>query len=153
MAKRADSDGLNCPIGFAADFLGDRWSMLILRDLLFAGKQHYGEMLDSGENIATNILANRLKRLEQFGIVEKRPGPDRRAKYTYGVTEKGIDLVPVILEIVRWSGHHDPRTAAEKSYIQRLDDNRDGVIEEAIASLRARRAEHAAASAWLSDTG
>ncbi len=139
MSKRARQRRSNCPVKYAADFLGDRWALLIVRDLMFEGKKRYGEMLASNEKIATNVLADRLERLEHFGIVEIRQGPDRRTKYTYGLTNKGIDLVPVLLEIIGWSARHDPRTAAAKALIRRLEKDRKGLIAETVAKLKERK--------------
>lgn len=98
----------DCPLNFALELFGDKWSLLIIRDMVFAGKMTYKEMLESNEKIATNILAQRLKMLEQAGIIEKHFDADRKSKtkQTYILTEKGIDLIPMMIEMMLWSDKH-----------------------------------------------
>jgi DNA-binding HxlR family transcriptional regulator len=91
-----------CPISSTLDILGDKWTLLIIRDLMFKGKTTYGEFLQSEEKIATNILADRLLILEKNGIVEKRAFPGNKVKNLYRLTAKGIDLMPALLEILLW---------------------------------------------------
>lgn len=93
----------DCPISTALDLFGDKWSLLIIRDLLFKGKNTYGDLLQGGENIATNILADRLAQLEVAGIITRAPHPDSKARVLYRLTPKGIDLAPVLVEIIAWS--------------------------------------------------
>jgi DNA-binding HxlR family transcriptional regulator len=94
----------NCPVNFGLETFGDKWSLLILRDMVFWGKKTYGEFLRSDEGIATNILAARLASLETEGIIEKSPHPDDKRKDLYSLTEKGLELIPLLVEIVAWSG-------------------------------------------------
>lgn len=110
----------HCPISFALDNFGDTWTLLVLRDLIFKGKSRYQEFLTSEEGISTNILADRLARLEEHGIISKMDDPANARQIIYSPTPKGLDLVPVMLEIVRWSGKHDPKTAAPKEFLERL---------------------------------
>ncbi len=91
-----------CPISCTLDILGDKWTLLIIRDLMFWGKRTYGEFLQSEEKIATNILADRLRILEKAGMVEKKAFPGNRVKNLYRLTPKGIDLMPVLFEIILW---------------------------------------------------
>jgi DNA-binding HxlR family transcriptional regulator len=91
-----------CPISTTLDILGDKWTLLIIRDLMFSGKTTYGEFLQSQEKIATNILADRLLTLENNGIVEKKAFPGNKAKNLYQLTPKGIDLMPILFEIILW---------------------------------------------------
>ena len=91
-----------CPISTTLDILGDKWTLLIIRDLMFSGKRTYGEFLQSEEKIATNILADRLLILEKTGMVEKKAFPGNRVKNLYQLTLKGIDLMPVLFEIILW---------------------------------------------------
>ncbi|MBX3305376.1 MAG: helix-turn-helix transcriptional regulator [Nitrospira sp.] len=128
-----------CPIAFTLDVLGDRWTLLIIRDLTFMGKRYYGEFLDSGEGIATNVLADRLSRLESEGIVSKRVDPKDQKKYLYQLTNKGEDLLPVLLEVILWGATYDPKTAAPKAFIDRLKADRSAVIQETLAQLRAKK--------------
>lgn len=100
-----------CPVANTLDVLGDKWSLLVIRDLMF-GKKTYGEILESPEGIPTNILADRLKRLESQGIINKEPYQERPVRYAYHLTEKGRDLGPVLKEIVRWGLTYIPGTEA-----------------------------------------
>ena len=94
----------NCPVNFAVETIGDKWSLVILRDIVFWGKKTYGEFLKSDESIATNILAARLVHLEKVGILSKKPHPADKRKDVYSLTEKGLGLIPLLVEIVAWSG-------------------------------------------------
>jgi len=91
-----------CPISSTLDILGDKWTLLIIRDLMFKGKKTYGEFLQSEEKIATNILADRLLILEKNGIVEKSAFPGNKVKNLYRLTPKGLDLMPALIEMVLW---------------------------------------------------
>ena len=93
----------NCPVNFALETFGDMWSLLIIRDIIGHKKSTYGEFLESDEKISTNILADRLSRLEQVGILKKTPDKNDRRKDRYKLTQKGIDLYPMILEMILWS--------------------------------------------------
>jgi DNA-binding HxlR family transcriptional regulator len=99
-----------CPIANALDVLGDRWTLLVVRDLLFLKKLRYSELAQSNESIPTNILADRLKRLEEAGIVEKRPYRLRPPRYEYHLTPRGGDLLPILREMVVWANRHIPGT-------------------------------------------
>jgi DNA-binding HxlR family transcriptional regulator len=96
--KRSD-----CPLSCSLDVFGDKWSLLIVRDLMFRNKCTYNDFLKSAEGIATNILASRLKGLEENCIIEKSAHPDSKAKILYRLTQKGINLLPVIMEVYIWS--------------------------------------------------
>lgn len=126
--KRCHQSG--CPIAFALDIFGDRWSLLILRDLIFKGKQRYKDFLSSEEGIATNILADRLMRLEEHGLISKQDDETNKKQFLYAPTEKGLELIPVLLEIVRWSAKHDPKTAAPKEFLNRLKKDAKGLEKE-----------------------
>ena len=95
-----------CPVSSMLDIFGDKWSLLIIRDMLFSDKNTYGEFLKSEEKIATNILASRLLTLEENGIIQKLEHPESKAKVLYKLTEKGIDLLPLIIEIQFWSDRY-----------------------------------------------
>jgi DNA-binding HxlR family transcriptional regulator len=90
-----------CPIANTLDILGDKWTLLVIRDL-FAGKSTYSEFQSSPEHIPTNILANRLKRLADYGIIEKAPYQQRPVRYAYQLTVKGRSLAPVLKAISEW---------------------------------------------------
>jgi len=124
-----------CPVAFALDVFGDRWTLLIVRDLMLRGARSYGELLDGGEGIATNVLADRLKALEAAGIVVGAPDPENRRRKIYALTDKGLDLAPVVIEIIRWSGVHDARADARKGLVDRIRKDTKGVL----ADIRARK--------------
>ncbi|PJZ82944.1 winged helix-turn-helix transcriptional regulator [Leptospira meyeri] len=96
--KRSD-----CPISCSLDIWGDKWSLLIIRDLMNHKKCTYGDFLKSGEGIATNILASRLQSLEENGLIEKLDHPESKAKVLYRLTHKGVDLLPILVEIHLWA--------------------------------------------------
>ena len=126
----------DCPISFALDIFGDKWTLLIVRDLMFKGKVHYGDFLESDEGIATNILADRLDTLERAGIIRKTPHPENKTKYIYSLTQKGIDLLPALIEIILWSARHDPKTAAPKNFVVQASRNRKKLIRQIEKRLR-----------------
>lgn len=100
-----------CPIAGALDILGDTWTLLVLRDLLFYDKHRFAEFLESPEKISTNILAERLKRLERRGLVERRRYQERPRRDEYYVTQRGHDLLPLLRELITWGKQHVPGVA------------------------------------------
>jgi len=119
-----------CPIAFALDTFGDRWSLVIIRDMLMKGHRTYGEFLESDEAIATNVLADKLRELEEAGVISKARDPENRRRVLYRLTEKGADLAPVLLEMVRWSGKYDRNTKVKKTILNRIKEDRDGFAEQ-----------------------
>jgi DNA-binding HxlR family transcriptional regulator len=126
----------DCPVHFALEVFGDAWTLLVIRDLMFKGRTTYGEFLRAEEGIATNVLADRLARLEEDGIIRKHEAPSRGAG-GYRLTEKGIDLLPILLEVIAWSAKHDPKTAADRAFVRRFRKN----PKEFSARLRAELKE------------
>lgn len=110
MAEDCGFPRSDCPITNALDLLGDKWTLLVVRDLLFAGKRRFGEFLASPEGIPTNILTERLRRLEEHGIVVKVPYPSRPQRYEYRLTTRGTDLLPILREMSAWANRHIPGT-------------------------------------------
>lgn len=96
-----------CPLNASVEMLGDRWSLLIIRDMMLRGASTYKTFLECYEGIATNILADRLRRLVAYGIIRKQPDPADGRKVTYLLTVKGIDLAPVLTEMVLWTAAHE----------------------------------------------
>ena len=92
----------DCPISSSLDIFGDKWSLLIVRDLMIHKSRTYGDFTKSAEKIATNILANRLQLLEDNGIIAKMPYPGNKLKGLYKLSKKGVDLIPAIIEIALW---------------------------------------------------
>jgi DNA-binding HxlR family transcriptional regulator len=105
-----------CPVGIALDIFGDAWSLLIVRDLLFKGRGTFDAFCKSGEGIATNILADRLARLESAGILVKRRDPADGRRFAYRLTQKGVDLAPMLIELILWSARYE-KTAAPDDLI------------------------------------
>lgn len=95
-----------CPIANTLELIGDKWTLLVIRDLLFLGKRLYGELLQSSESYPTNILADRLKRLECMGLLEKRPYQQHPVRYEYHLTPKGRELFPILKEIILWGNRY-----------------------------------------------
>ena len=118
----------DCPINFSLETFGDRWSLLIIRDMVYFGKRTYGEFLESDEGIATNILASRLAQLEESGILVKKPCEGDRRKEFYTLTEKGLDLIPILLDMANWGAQHDPQTGAPEGWIAMVNADRDNII-------------------------
>ncbi|MEK2643970.1 winged helix-turn-helix transcriptional regulator [Bdellovibrio sp. BCCA] len=104
----------HCPINFGLEAFGDKWTLLILRDIVFRGKRTYGEFLKSEEGFATNILASRLEQLLENGILKKEPSAEDARKDSYSLTEKGLDLIPLLFEMVLWSAKYDRRSEAHR---------------------------------------
>ncbi len=137
MTKAKDSSRQSgCPIAFTLDILGDKWSLLIIRDMVFLGKKYYGDFLESPEGIASNILADRLKRLDEQGIITKTDNPDNKKQAIYSLTEKGMDLLPMILEMILWGTKYDPETAAPPEFIHKLKKDKSAVLKEIVDGLK-----------------
>jgi DNA-binding HxlR family transcriptional regulator len=135
---KAKTPKSHCPINFALETFGDRWTLLIIRDILFMGKRYYGDFVSSEEGISTNILADRLNLLEKKGFVQKHDDEKHGSKYIYQPTQKAIDLIPMLLEMILWSAKHDPATGAPKEFITRLKRNKAGMINEFLAAIKKR---------------
>jgi DNA-binding HxlR family transcriptional regulator len=119
-----------CPVTFGLDTFGDRWSLLVIREMMLRGKKTYGEFLDAEEAISTNILADRLKHLEVEGIIEKTRDSENRRSFTYSLTRKGRDLAPVMVEIINWSGKYDQSPNARKGTVEKIRKDREAFEEE-----------------------
>jgi len=125
----------HCPITFALDLLGDKWSLLILRDLLFIKKCHYQEFLNSGEGISTNILADRLNQLEAHGLIKKENDENNKKQYIYSPTNKAKDLTPMLAEMIVWSAKYDPQTGVPAKMKRLIKKDKGAFIE----SLKIRK--------------
>jgi DNA-binding HxlR family transcriptional regulator len=129
--KRSD-----CPISCSLDIWGDKWSLLIIRDLMFNKKCTYGDFLKSEEGIATNILAARLKSLEENEIIEKLDHPESKAKVLYQLTHKGIELFPILVEIHLWSEKYFTIPPDIKARIKGAKNDKEGFIKASIKELK-----------------
>ena len=117
-ARRSD-----CPLSVSLEIFGDRWTLLIVRDLMFNGATTFGELLEGEEKIASNVLTDRLNRLEQHKIVSRQPDANDARRYIYRLTAKGIDLAPVLVEMIVWAAHHE-KTAAPADRLAYMEDSR-----------------------------
>lgn len=126
----------NCPISCSLDIWGDKWSLLIIRDLMFNKKGTYGEFLKSEEGIATNILASRLQSLEESGLIEKSDHPDSKLKVLYKLTQKGIDLLPVFFEIYTWAEKYFDIPKDIKAALKEAKKDKDAFIRSKTKELR-----------------
>jgi DNA-binding HxlR family transcriptional regulator len=118
-----------CPISTALEIFGDRWSLLVVRDLMFSGFSSFKEFEAAGEGIATNVLAERLERLEVAGIVTRRADPVDGRKLRYRLTRKGMELAPMLVEMIVWTARHE-RTDAPPALVRQMRENRERFIED-----------------------
>jgi DNA-binding HxlR family transcriptional regulator len=118
-----------CPVSISLEIFGDRWSLLIIRDLMIRGLQTFREFQESGERIASNVLADRLQKLEAAGVITSEGAEADRRKVIYRLTEKGIDLAPVLLELLIWGARHE-ETALLCPLVEKIQRNRDRVLAE-----------------------
>ncbi|MBL4599994.1 MAG: helix-turn-helix transcriptional regulator [Rhizobiaceae bacterium] len=126
MKKLENKRQTGCPVTFGLDTFGDKWTLLIIREMMLKGMKTYSDFLAADEGISTNILADRLKHLENEGVIEKARDPENGRSFTYSLTEKGYDLAPILLEIVTWSGKHDHGPNARTSVLKKIQNDREG---------------------------
>lgn len=125
-----------CPISSALDIIGDKWSLLIVRDIIMNGKNTYNEFLKSAEKIATNVLADRLAMLETTGILTKEEHPDSKAKIYYKLTNKGIDLLPIIIELTLWADEYLPVSKDAIAYGKLLKKDKAAITKQMMTALK-----------------
>lgn len=127
----------SCPISFSLEIWWDKWSLLIVRDLIFKKECTYWDFLKSGEKIATNILVSRLKKLEENKVIIKTEFPNNKVKSLYKLTQKWIDLIPIIVEIILWSEKYNSITDENtKIILEKIKEDKNSFIKETIASLK-----------------
>jgi len=117
----------NCPINYLLELFGDKWTLLVIRDLMFKEKRYFGEFLQSDEKISTNILANRLQSLEAHGVIAKKMDEKNRSKIIYSLTAKGKDMLPIMLEVTQWSSKYDALTNTPVDFQQALKNDKAGL--------------------------
>ncbi|RZK68159.1 MAG: transcriptional regulator [Pedobacter sp.] len=132
MKKRSE-----CPISSSLDIWGDKWSLLIVRDLMFSKECTYGDFLKSEEKIATNILASRLQMLEENDIITKQDHPQSKAKVLYKLTQKGIDLLPLMIEINLWADKYFTMPTERKAILAEVKKDKEAFIKEKTMELLA----------------
>jgi DNA-binding HxlR family transcriptional regulator len=128
-----------CPIAYSLDVLGDRWTLLILRDLAFKNRRYFQDFLGASERISSNILADRLRRLERWKLIERHADPADGRRIRYFLTDDGLDLIPILIEITIWGSkrHPDPTVPVERAEQMSLD--RDAVVRSYQERIRQER--------------
>lgn len=119
----------NCPISFSLDVFGDKWTLLVLRDIMFYHRTRFSDFMPT-ERIATNILTDRLNKLESGGIITKNRDPKLKNQFVYGVTQKGQELLPLLVEMTLWGLEHDPESLASKEFVERAKNEKTKVVRE-----------------------
>ena len=128
-----------CPISFALGIFGDRWSLLVLRDLILKGRRRYKELVAAEEGIATNILSDRLSRLEEHGLIVREPDEKDRRQVLYRPTEIAVDLIPMLVELIVWGAHNDPDTAVRDEFVAQFEEDRDALIALIVKQVESTR--------------
>jgi DNA-binding HxlR family transcriptional regulator len=124
------------PVSAALDIIGDRWSLVIIWDMIINGRNTYNELLKSNPGIATNVLASRLTKLEAAGILTKEAHPDSKAKILYRLTHKGIDLLPALVELMLWAHAYLPVHSAGDAYTKLLKQNKEAFVKRIVADMK-----------------
>ena len=135
MSRKIDRRS-DCPISFSLDIFGDKWSLLIIRDMMFKGKRTYGEFANAEEKMATNILADRLSLLESAGLISRSRDKKKRTRIIYSLTPKALDLMPVLIEIIQWAAKYDKHTAAPKEFVNQIKRDKKKLIKELTDGLK-----------------
>jgi len=136
MNENSENLRSNCPINFAVETFGDKWTLLVIRDLMFKGKRHYSDFLASDEKISTNILADRLQKLEAKSVISKSTDPENASKFIYSLTDKGQALLPALIEITAWSAQHDSLTNTPSHFLKTYKRNKAALIEQFKAKFK-----------------
>jgi DNA-binding HxlR family transcriptional regulator len=124
--KRTDCKS-HCPVNFALETVGDPWSLLVVRDIVFHGKHTFGEFLASEERITTSVLADRLAALVQTGVLAKERSTADRRKECYTLTGKGLALIPTLVELANWGVRYDPEVTASRLWVDKVQTDREGL--------------------------
>lgn len=135
MVDKKTKNWSGCPVRFGMSQFGDKWSFLIIRDLMFKGRKYYHEFIEAGEGISTNVLANRLVDLEDNGIISKIKDPVKGSKFIYTLTDKGIELMPMMLAMINWSEKYDTETEVPQDFIKKLREDPDHLQQDIINNI------------------
>ena len=128
-AKSKPNQRSGCPVSISLDLFGDRWSLLIIRDIMVRGLRTFSEFQHSGEKISTNILSDRLRHLEAVGLIAAERAAEDARSIHYRLTPKGIALAPVLLELFIWAAHHE-QTGAPCAFVENMEQNREAILAE-----------------------
>ena len=126
---------MHCPIQFGLGVFGDRWSLLIIRDMMFRGFTRFQEFMDAGEGISTNILSNRLSQLEAQQVISRRRDPANGRRVLYELTDRGKDLLPILLAVIGWAEKHYSETYVSPEFAERIRTDLSEVCEEMLGAM------------------
>lgn len=135
MVDKKTKSWVGCPVRFGMSQFGDKWSFLIIRDLMFKGRKYYHDFIEAGEGISTNILATRLADLESNGIINKKKDPEKGSRFIYSLTEKGKELMPMMLAMINWAEKYDEATEVPKEFIEKLRSDKQQLEQELLDNL------------------
>jgi DNA-binding HxlR family transcriptional regulator len=137
--NQIDPAAPRCPIDFALTLFGDRWSLLLLRNMALLGKRRYSEFLEAPEGISTNILANRLRSLQDCDLIRKYPDPVDRKAAIYLPTDKGLELMPILVEMLRWGSKNLENPMITDEVSRALKGNTTPLLSRIERTIRAER--------------
>lgn len=135
MVDKKTKSWAGCPVRFGMSQFGDKWSFLIIRDLMFKGRKYYHEFIEAGEGISTNVLATRLVDLEANGIISKSKDPEKGSRFVYTLTQKGKELMPMMLAMMDWAEKYDDATEVPPEFIKKLRSDSDSLQQELLDHL------------------
>lgn len=136
MARSDQPMRSTCPLNFALEIFGDRWTLIVLRDLLLKSRRRYGELLACEEGIATNVLADRLKRLEQRGLLTKERDAADARQYVYRPTQQAVALVPMLVEMTVWGARNSKHSSVDRDFIRRFETDRAQLVADIQEQIR-----------------
>lgn len=141
--KQQHCDRTACPVACALDILGDKWTLLIIRDLMFFDKHEYKDFLRAEEGISTNILSDRLKRLLEFSLIDVLTHPENATRKLYYLTQSGKDLIYTLTHLVRWSSDHlQGRVSIPEDQLEMLQNHPDLMISSTLTKLKRWESKH-----------
>ena len=124
-----------CPISFTLDLIGDKWSLLILRDIILFAKKYYHEFETSPESISTNILADRLKKLEAAQLILRAQDPENKKRVIYSPTPAALDLIPLLVEMLIWGSKYDEKSKVSEERVKKIKKNKQAFIKKVRSSF------------------
>lgn len=136
MARSDPPTRSTCPLNFALEIFGDRWTLIVLRDLLLKARRRYGELLACEEGIATNVLADRLRRLEHRGLVRKERDAGDARQFLYRPTQQAIALVPMLVEMTVWGARSSSNSSVDRDFLKRFETDRAQLIADIQEQIR-----------------
>lgn len=133
MSKESSSSRSTCPISCGLDLLGDKWSLLIIRDLLLTNRREYTHFLNAGDGISTNILSDRLSQLQNNSLITKQQHPTHGKKFIYSLTQKAKALTPIIIELAMWADKHVEGAQIPLPLLQKINEDKELLIKKLFA--------------------